>query len=655
MPRAGLALYLGASLMVASFPLEARAGGPLTFVDVSAARGIEPYVMANPGDWPAGFAAADYDDDGFVDVFVPNAAGVPDQLYHNLGDGTFEEIAGDVGLASTFENQAGLWFDYDGDGDLDLFVVNDIHTAPTSYRLYRQESDGQFVDVTVEAGLFIPPVNQTFNHHRGGVCAGDLNQDRYLDLISAVWNGPTHVFLNNGDGTFSNISVSSQIGPNCTPGVNCPFSHQTMLADFNEDGWLDLSIALDVHFGDPTLTRNQLWINQKDGTFVNMAVAAGAANAMNDMGMTLGDYDNDGDLDMYITNIFDTDPQTLLPEYNILLRNDSTGGVVSFTEVAVSLGVDYGGWGWGTTFADADNDGWIDIFATNGWRSGGLYVNDPSKCYMNTGGDPVGFTDESDNVQFNDTFYGAGLIAFDFDRDGDLDLMQSCQSNPPFNSTPLMRLLENQQTAGGNNYLVVKPRMAGPNHHAIGAIVRIAAGGLNQMRLITAGTSYLCQEPAEAFFGLGGSTLVDSLSIEWPDGSQTTLERVSPNQVLTVLHGGFGDLDADGEVDDADQALFLACYTGSGPGPGTVLYAAGCQPADMNGDGDVDCDDWQVFESAYLAAQGGLPTLPVEDFVAVLLGIDTSEASGCAADLDDSGQPDGRDVAPFVAAVLAGS
>ncbi|MCH7925607.1 MAG: VCBS repeat-containing protein, partial [Planctomycetes bacterium] len=126
---------------------------PFEFADVSASKGIGSYIMAEG--MGGGAAAADFDDDGDIDLFVPTGAGVPDQLYRNLGNGQFEEIAQQAGLDSTVANRTALWFDYDADGVLDLLVANDVEDSPTMYRLYRQVASGQFEDVTVEAGLII--------------------------------------------------------------------------------------------------------------------------------------------------------------------------------------------------------------------------------------------------------------------------------------------------------------------------------------------------------------------------------------------------------------------------------------------------------------------------------------------------------------------
>jgi hypothetical protein len=303
--------------------------------------------------------------------------------------------------------------------------------------------------------------------------------------------------------------------------------------------------------------------------------------------VSFGDFDNDGYLDLYITVIYIIDTITGDQKHNVLYRNDSVGDVLSFTDVAVEAGVDFGGWGWGTTFVDIDNDGWLDIAETNGWFAG-EWETDTSKLFMNPGQAPFVFTDRATETGFADTRWGAALVAFDYDRDGDLDVGQACIDT-------YAHLLNNQPVgeSAQNRYLTVKPRMLGPNHRALGAVVRVTVGERQMMRLITAGTSSLGQEPAEALFGLGGVNLVDSVAIEWPDGTRTVLTDVSTNQVLTVTHGGFGDLDADSDVDVNDYELFAECVTG--PGNGAIIYGTGCRASDIDADGDVDIADFAAF------------------------------------------------------------
>lgn len=226
-----------------------------------------------------------------------------------------------------------------------------------------------------------------------------------------------------------------------------------------------------------------------------------------------------------ITNIFSPG------QYNVLFSNVSTPGNLSFEEIAEDLRVDNGGWGWGATFLDADRDGRLDIGATNGWSTEN-YENDPSRFFWNVRpGFP--FKDVSKAVSFNDPDWGSSLIAFDLERDGDLDMLQSCNPGP-------LRLVENQLngSATSNRYLVIQPRMELPNRLAIGAMVRIEVAGQQQMRLITAGTSFLGQEPAEAFFGVGRASMVDLVEIEWPGGGITCVRGVQTNQVLEVAKDG---------------------------------------------------------------------------------------------------------------------
>ena len=523
---------LAAAAVLAGSVTVVLAGAPIQFVDVSAARGIQPYETAFG--FGAGVAAADFDGDGDVDLFVPNEEGHPDQLYRNLGNGVFEEIAVAAGVASLVRSRVALWFDYDGDQLLDLFVARDCWSrnaaclsVPT-LTLYRQVADAQFQDVTTAAGL---DYTVALSVQRAGVAAGDINNDGYLDLAIGLWSDPAQLFLNNGNGTFTEIGADS--------GVGVPRAyHQPVMYDMNGDGLLDIFWAIDF-------TKNLMWLNQGGNTFADGAPAAALDNAWNDMGVAFGDYDNDDDFDIFVTNITENG------RHNALFRNDSAGSL-QFVEEAQPLGIDEGYWGWGTTWIDADNDGWLDLAATNGYF-GMPWETDPSKFYLSSGSAPVAFTDLSDASGFNDDLWGSALIAADLDRDGDLDLVQAC--NGSASQPAALRVLDNQQGAGAmaNNYLVVRPRMTGTNHLAIGAVVRIEVGSTAMMRLITAGTSYLGQEPAEAFFGVGAATLVDRVTVDWPWGGQTELTDVAVNQMLPVNVDVDTDNDGSPDAVDADD------------------------------------------------------------------------------------------------------
>jgi len=229
----------------------------------------------------------------------------------------------------------------------------------------------------------------------------------------------------------------------------------------------------------------------------------------------------------------------------VLFRNDTTGGALQFTEVAENTGVAFAGWAWGCTFFDADNDGLLDLAVTNGWSV--RFDFDPSVFFLNLGGNPVTFSDLSDTVGFNDTLRGVSLIAADYDRDGHLDLVQTTRTLRE--QTSQLRLLKNDPDpqADSNNYLVIKPRMEGPNHWAIGAVVQARAGEITMMRLITAGTSFMGQEPAEAHFGLGPVEQVDEVIIHWPDGTRSVVTNISANQVLKVDNSSASAGEGEGE------------------------------------------------------------------------------------------------------------
>jgi enediyne biosynthesis protein E4 len=303
------------------------------------------------------------------------------------------------------------------------------------------------------------------------------------------------------------------------------------------------------------------------------------------MGLALGDYDNDGDFDVYVTNIFALDN----PEdqgYNVLFRNDTISGEPMFSDVSFASGVERGYWGWGATFLDGDNDGWLDIAATNG-----RVDPDPSVFFLNPGSDGGEFENVSESVGFDDTFYGSTLISLDFDRDGDVDLVQSTQDGP-------LRLLENRSVGDGGaigHFLVIRPRMSGANRRAIGATVSVEVDGLVMTRQILAGTSYLGQEPAEAHFGLGDGEWVDRVRVRWLGGGETTLEGVSADRVITIGNVA-GDCDFDGDVDLEDHALLVGCVAAS---EASMLGTCWC--GDLNYDGGVDLVDWGVFQTRLVA------------------------------------------------------
>jgi hypothetical protein len=513
------------ALAGASTPVTAQ----LSFSEVGASRGIQPYT--GPTGFGGGVAAADFDNDGDVDIFVANESGSADQLYRNQGDGHFDEIAASVGLASMVRSRNALWVDIDNDDDLDLLVNSDCWSstciAGTSLvRLYRQEVGGTFTDITTVAGLFDDAALHGTGEHRSGLSAGDLDGDGYLDLYIGTWMGTSMLFHNQGDGTFADISTPSGLG------VNGAGHFQSVWHDFDGDGLLDIFVSVDG-------SSNQLWVNQGDLTFIDMAGSAGVDSSWAEMAAAVSGYDNDGDFEVYATNIFSGG------RYSTLYRNASAAGSITFGEVAQAAGVADGQFGWGATFFDADNDGWPDLAATNGFSSA-PWTADVSRFFLNDGGVTPTFSEIGATVGFNDTFWGTALVAFDADRDGDVELFQATNPGP-------LRFLENQldPSGGTENSLIVQPRMEmnGGNRRAIGAVLRAQAGSLEMARLITAGTNFLGQEPAEAHFGLADQKVIEQLTVQWPDGNSTTLQDIPAggvflfsDSIITYLGFESGDL-----------------------------------------------------------------------------------------------------------------
>ena len=469
-------------------------------VEVGASRGIGPYL--SPPGLAAGLAAADFDRDGDVDLFVPNGLGAPDQLYVNDGAGHFTEEAAVRGLGLDGNHRAALWFDADGDRDLDLATLGDCFTSvpctgAPSVRLHQQLPGGVFREVTLGCGLDLDLSTEP-DSHGGGMAAGDVDGDGDLDLYVTMWEGLTYLFINDGIGRFEEQGAAR--------GVRTEANHwQPVMFDLSGDGAADVFQPVDF-------TENLLWLNQGGGTFVDVAAQAGVDFAFNEMGVALADHDRDGDLDLYVTNIH-------LPgfRYNTLFRRDR--GALGYTEVSGPLGVGDSGCGWGTTFVDLDQDGWVDLPALNDCPSRS------SRVFWNGLGVTGRFEDATDRSGLG-AQGGTGLVSFDMDGDGDRDLALVDLDG--------LWLYENLHLGGPlRRHLVVRPRMVGSNRYAVGALVTVSDGERRTARPILAGQSILSQEPFEAHFGVGSAVSVD-VRIDWPDGRSVVLEDVATGQTLTV-------------------------------------------------------------------------------------------------------------------------
>jgi len=566
--RLASGVSLCAALALASVAT-AQSGG-FTLTDAAAQAGLTAPYHPAPG-MTAGVAAADFDADGDVDVFVPNAEGRCDLLYRNRGDGTFEEVAQDLGvsgceLGDKPRSRAALWLDYDGDGRLDLLVagdafnnpIDDIRQSWTTPRLYRQLPDGSFTNASDSAGLTALDLISdhrsqqpgstaiTFQRHFGSVAAGDLNGDGYPEVMLGLWNGlgenepqeiGARLLLNvpgpDGGRTFEDVTIATLAPGVADPGLDRFGSFwQIVMHDFNGDGLLDVYAAVDMD-------ENHLWLNRgatpdpaRPGVlalnpFEDVTHDAGVTSPEpeTDMGVALADCNNNGLFDIYITKT-DTAGSDIDNDFYLATSQDPT-----FADIADEAGLSGNefGWGWGTTFQDLDRDGWQDLAMTNGFNS----CNDLPRLMLNNANPAdLAFT-EKPSPALNRANRGSTIIAADIDRDGDQDLIHTIMLRADAGcASPTVQLLRNDPDCAADcpRWLAVRPRMAGPNTHAIGAVVRVRVGGdgdpLVLSRLITAGTSMAGQEPAEAFFGLGSGLILNdpvTVTIQWPDGSPDTV------------------------------------------------------------------------------------------------------------------------------------
>jgi hypothetical protein len=493
-------------------------GCPWAFTDVTAAAGLASRPDRDLSDAVGSVAAADYDGDGDIDLYVTRAPPSPHLLFENRGDGTFEDVAGAAGVAGRNETWLGPTFaDADGDGALDLFVGG-ADGAPA--RLFRNRGDRTFEDVTGLSGIDLPYTTLA-------AAFGDYDRDGWLDLLVTHYLVPFEVvpvreylWRNTGAGRFTPVSAASNVTGIRRPERNTDFTFTPNFADLDNDGWLDVLFASDFD--------NSLYfLNQRDGTFAN--ATTDVISDENGMGVALGDYDRDGDLDWFVTSIWD--PAGAFDSWggtgNRLYRNRGDG---TFEDATDAAGVREGDFGWGACFADFNNDGWLDLFHVNGFETLDVraerYRDDPSRLFVAIGDGR--FVERSAALGLDDRGLGWGVACFDYDRDGDSDLFVANVGQPP-------HLYRND---GGNrlNYLQVKLRGSAPNTEGIGARLYARTGDVTQMWEIRAGNNFVSQDPAEAHFGLGTATRVDELRIVWPqiDAEPTVLRDVPVNRLLVI-------------------------------------------------------------------------------------------------------------------------
>jgi enediyne biosynthesis protein E4 len=450
-----------------------------TFSDVTFRAGLdfEMYGM--------GVAVGDYDNDGFPDLLVTCVG--QNRLFHNTGKGTFVDVTNSSGLGKRLAfSTSALWFDYDRDGLLDLFVCNYVKWSP--------ERD-VFCSLDGKHKSYCTP-----EAYRGETC----------------W-----LFRNRGNGTFEDVTASSAVFDSSSKSLGV-----AMLGD-DHDGWIDLLVANDTQ-------PNKLYRNQRDGTFKDAAVEAGLAfssegKARAGMGVDVGDFTNSGRPGVAITN-FD---------------NEMTGLYASsgktYEDVAAQSGVGLASrntLGFGCVFLDANLDGWLDLAVANGHIDdtvrnirGNVGYAQPPQLFLNNG--KGSFRDVAGEIGggFDQPKVGRGLAYADFDRDGDLDLLLTTNNGPAY-----LYRNDQQQLAGNRS---IRFRLVGTksNRDAIGATVRIVSGGLSQSRMVKSGSSYLSQSELALTFGLEKRDRVESIVIDWPSGRTEEFKNLAAGRCYECVEG----------------------------------------------------------------------------------------------------------------------
>lgn len=483
-------------------PIRAAAGDAVAwqFTEVTEDAGVDYVHGGGPtiAFMGGGVAAGDYDGDGWVDLFALRGHEGASVLLRNRGDGTFEDRAPVAGL--DFESPAAsgpLFVDLDGDGHLDL-LVGGLDFAPT--RVFRNLGDGTFEDRTATSG--IPGFARTY-----GSAFGDIDGDGDLDGFIAQWNvAPTDLLWRNLGG-FQFESATDAFEPAAHESLIWSFTPN--FSDLDNDGDLDLVVACDFD-------NSQVLRNVGSGQYERITDDAVVIDR-NGMGAAVGDYDRDGLLDWFVTSIRSEGAEAI---GNRLYRGVGNGALVDVTE---SAGVSVGFWGWGACFADFDNNGWIDIFHTNGFHHL-PFDDDPSRLFLNQGDGT--FVEEAARHGLVDLGQGRGVVCFDYDRDGDLDVFVANNSGPS-------RLYRNE---GGNSrhYLQVGLRAPAPNSRGVGSRIELHYADGDQIYEVRAGNNFVSQNPALAHFGLGDASEPVIVLIRWPGGSESLLAGVEVDQEITV-------------------------------------------------------------------------------------------------------------------------
>ncbi|MHB1022939.1 MAG: CRTAC1 family protein [Acidobacteriaceae bacterium] len=459
-----------------------------TFTNVAAKAGV------TNDRWGFGVAIGDFDNDGWPDIYVSNYG--KNRLYHNNHDGTFTDVAEKAGVALGNWSTGATWGDYDGDGRLDLFVPGYVHYDASA-----------------------PP------EPGGPSTAFSFCQFRGVKVMCGPHGLPgesDHLFHNNGDGTFTDVSVKAGVADK-----SGYFGLSSLFIDVNGDGKPDLLVADDS-------TPNYLYLNNGNGTFDDISYASGYALNENgretaSMGIAVGDYRNNGQLDIYNTTFSD--------DYNPLYRNDGDANFTDISSKANIAEITIPFLGWGTGFFDYDNDGWKDLFMVNGHvypqvqknKWGTSWAQRPL-LFHNIVGTKFELVPAVEGTGLAKVMPSRGMAFGDLFNNGRIDAVVNNMDSVP-------ALLDN--VTAGQNHWIEFHLIGGPRspRDAIGAVVYVTANGTRQRADVYSGGSFASTSDPRPHFGLGSATTVDKVEIHWPSGSVEEVQVPAVDRIYTVVEG----------------------------------------------------------------------------------------------------------------------
>ena len=458
-----------------------------------------------------GLALVDIDKDGLLELFVAHGHSTFGKLYSF--DGTRFIARTNSGLDITRMDMAGYFVDLDGDGWKDFLSA---------------QYDGIEIFINDQTGSFIDGDDATsISHSRAtySMAAGDHDNDGDLDLFFAHWgtgriDGQTeYLWVNQRGGTFTDESFRIPIETGRSGNnFESEYSFTPLLSDIDADGDVDLLLASDFEL-------SQVLENEVGGDlFVDQTTDV--ISDENGMGAAVADYDRDGDLDWFVSSIWNPGAPTN-GSGNRLYRNDGLG---NFEDVTDEAGVREGDWGWGSCFADFDNDGYADIFHTNGHQSLPQFENDPSRLFMSNGDGT--FTERAAQMGIAHTDQGRGVVCADYDYDGKVDIFIANNGTSP--------TIFRNEVDNGNHFITIDLVGTDANSEAVGARVTVTTQSGSQVQEVYLGTAYLSQAPSTLHFGLGVDDQIESIDIAWPGpGSVVSrVENVNVDQRVEIEQGG---------------------------------------------------------------------------------------------------------------------